>query len=168
MGSTPILCVWHNILIDTMLSFWRKRKRTHKRGHSYEWGFRLNLKCLYQVLQCANSDWRRIKDFPAGEPIPKAMGHRPIIWRNFPENCMKMQKMGSKSKICVCRFTSEKDVTWMCSMCNGIFPSIVRLTFLHWHMHSQDLQSWLCSDHFPRDAVPTHLSTSFVRCSPLV
>ena len=47
MGSTPILCVWHNVLIDTMLSSWRKRKRKrrrrhrrrHKRWRSCEWTF---------------------------------------------------------------------------------------------------------------------------------
>ena len=37
MGSTPILCVWRNVLIDTMLSSWRKRKRRRKRWCSCEW-----------------------------------------------------------------------------------------------------------------------------------
>ena len=39
MGIEPILCIWHNILIDTMLAVWRKRKRTRKRWRSCEWGF---------------------------------------------------------------------------------------------------------------------------------
>ena len=34
-------------------------------------------------------------------------------------------------------------------ICNSIFPSIVQLTFLHQHICSQGLRSWLWNCHFP-------------------
>ena len=37
MGSTPILCIWPNVLIDTKLSSWRKHTRRRKRWCSCEW-----------------------------------------------------------------------------------------------------------------------------------
>ena len=43
-------------------------------------------------------------------------------------------------------------------MCNGIFPGISWLTYLHWHTHCKGLQSWLHSRHFPHDVVSAHIS----------
>ena len=39
MDSTPILCVWRNVLINTMISYWRKCTRRSKHWHSCEWTF---------------------------------------------------------------------------------------------------------------------------------
>ena len=39
VGSTPTLCVRRNVLIDTMLSSWRKRTRRRKCWHSCELTF---------------------------------------------------------------------------------------------------------------------------------
>ena len=42
--------------------------------------------------------------FQGRTPTPRGGGHQPIIWPNFPENCMKMKKIWRACKICVCRF----------------------------------------------------------------
>ena len=43
-------------------------------------------------------------------------------------------------------------------ICNGIFPGLVWLTFLHWCTCSQSHWSWLHSCHFPCDMVSAHIS----------
>ena len=56
-----------------------------------------------------------IQDFPEGGANPKEGGYL-LFWPNFPENCIKMKKMGPRqespaSKILLCRSAIENYLT---------------------------------------------------------
>ena len=38
----------------------------------------------------------QIQDFPERGANPKGEGHQPITWPIFPDNCIKMRKMGAR------------------------------------------------------------------------
>ena len=52
---------------------------------------------------------RQIQDFPVGA-IPKK-GRQPIIWLNFPENCMKIKKIGARRKGCASKILQCRSAT---------------------------------------------------------
>ena len=55
-----------------------------------------------QILNSGASVQQWIQDFPE-----VGGGRQPIIQRNLPEKCMKINKIGvGRGKICVCRFTT--------------------------------------------------------------
>ena len=69
----------------------------------------------------------------------------PNALEKAPAQFMPLWKLSRKFHFLV-QFAQITEIVYMC---NGIFPSIVWLTFLHQHMRGQGLQSWLCSHHFP-------------------
>ena len=49
----------------------------------------------FQDFFCILHSQRRIQDFPGGRQ-PQNVGRQPIIQTKFPEDCMKIKKIGPK------------------------------------------------------------------------
>ena len=138
MGFTPILRIWCNVLIDTMLSSWRKRTRRRKRWRSCEWTFTIVFVVLtskrYLILVTYKKLW-------------KIISRNLYIW-NFVLQC-NLELYNLYWWWCLWMITNF--LLWQkifCAMCNEIEICLILHSAVKLRQNIAICGQWICKTKF--------------------